>query len=157
MMPTTRETLTFAGLLWLKDRYGFKRLFVEAPPYRCDCLGISDRLAVEIEIKRDVGDFRTEIKKKKHHIYRKNTTIGRTWTPNLFYFLCPERIFTQIEHLTTGPFSRYGILVTDADFNIKIVRNAELLHPWDPSGVWLEELSGAELQFTRRRIHEQLS
>ena len=129
-------------MAWL--RYGKKMHLVttEVGPWNSDVLGVSDKLVIEIEVKKSKADLLAEFRNKgdKHSTYEAAADGTRTATvPNYLYFIVPEPMWEYALQTLDKKAPKAGLLVVDPESNerdgkkTRVVKKATRLHANPPA------------------------
>lgn len=96
-------------LCWLRFDKQVPLVATEAGHWNADVMGISEKEAVEYEIKVSKTDLKQEFetKRDKHFIYREATNTK--WIPHRFFFVVPPELADDAVALCREHAPRYGV------------------------------------------------
>jgi hypothetical protein len=133
------RSLHTEALCWL--RYG-KRLPIvctEGGPWHADVLGLSDKMTVEVEIKKSRSDLQAEFrnKKAKHYVYANAEKGPASFVPNYFYFYVPQALGEYTVKVIEELCPKAGVAVQlDTTYmdgkNTQVIRKPTRLRPDPP-------------------------
>jgi hypothetical protein len=136
----------------------------EAGPWNADILALSDKMSIEVEIKKSRADLLAEFrnKKAKHHQYANAETGPAAFVPNYFYFFVPEHLAEGTVKTVEELMPKAGVAVmTDTNYldgrNVRIAKKPIKLRDAPPRPGFLStavmrmssELCGANLALDR--------
>jgi hypothetical protein len=132
------------AICWL--RYG-KRIPIvctEVGPWHADVIGLSDKMSIEVEIKKSRSDLLAEFKNKKakHFAYANADGANRAgpFVPNYMYFYVPAALGDFAVQTLETLCPKAGVAIqTDTKFldgkNTEIIKKPTRLRPECPSPV----------------------
>ncbi len=90
-MPRSLHT---EAMCWLRFGKRMPIVCTEVGPWHADVIGVSSKMAIEVEIKKSKSDLQAEFRNKKaKHFYYANADKGTaSFVPNYFYFYVPEAL-----------------------------------------------------------------
>lgn len=152
------RTIKYQALYWLRLKQRCAFIATEVGGYSADVLGVSEKKAIEVEVKTNLDDLKADFKKWKHREYcyrpehdSSDYTSQKRWVPTHFYFAVPsELVAPAIAEVEKRGFDSYGVINADT---WTISRRAKWLHPRPPSSELKFQLAlrmGSELL----RFHE---
>jgi hypothetical protein len=126
-------------MCWLRFGKRMPIVCTEAGPWHADILGLSDKMAIEIEVKKSRSDLQAEFrnKKAKHYSYANAETGTAAFVPNYLYFYVPEPLGEYATKALLELCPKAGLAIqTDTNFidgrNTRIIRKPTRLRVAPP-------------------------
>ena len=96
--------------------------------YESDLISVTaSGFVYEFEIKTSRADYMAEFRRKKRkHIYLSGGATFQKYTPNSFYFVFPETVFTGWNNQEVPVYA--GVLLIGKGGTVKQLKNAKRLH-----------------------------
>lgn len=133
--------LKSAALGYLRYSKRLPIVCTEVGRWNADVLGISNTMAIEIEVKVSKADLKNEFKNKraKHYMYAHGE--GSVNVPSYFYILVPETLADEAVTIVTEAAPKAGVLAYDTEgsgaaYNrqaVRVLKRAKKLTDRPPS------------------------
>lgn len=138
------RSLHTEALCWLRFGKRMPIVCTEVGPWHADVLGISDKMVVEVEIKKSRSDLRRDFsdKKTKHWTYANAEQYPGRFVPNYLYYYVPPTLKDYALEVIAREAPKAGLAVqTDTEFldgkNTEIVKKPTKLRSTPPSPAFL--------------------
>ncbi len=129
--------LKLEALCWLRFGRRMPIVCTEAGLWSADVLGVSESMAVEVEVKVSKADFQREFRTKsaKHWLY--SNSSGNENVPNYFYFLVPKSLQQEVTPILVDSAPKMGLALFTGEGivgqRIEIAKKPTRLHTGRPS------------------------
>ncbi len=125
-------------LYWLRIQQRCPFIATEVGSHSADCLGISEKKMVEVEVKISIADLKNDFDKSKHVVYCKESsfTWQQQWVPTHFYYAVPADMVEKCKEILEEEaahikgISNYGIINYE---NLAVEKRAKWIHKREPT------------------------
>jgi hypothetical protein len=116
------------ALCWLRFGKRLPIVCTEVGPWHADVLGISDKMVVEVEIKKSKSDLRADFrnKKTKHFTYSEAEKFPGQFVPNYLYYYVPQGLKEYALKVIAEEAPKAGLAV-QMETNYLDGRNTEIV------------------------------
>ena len=128
-------------LHWLRIKQRCPFIATEVGSHSADCIGVSEKKMIEVEVKINIPDFIADFKKSKHHTYcaeQGDYSWQKQWVPTHFYYAVKTSMVDEVKELLAkkaedfrcSKMGSYGVI----DFEkMQVEKRAQWIHKREPN------------------------